>query len=384
MNRIKILYVLEATAGGTRRYINELLDRIDLEQFMPVLAASIFREPDFKADIDRFIERGISVEIVPMRREISPLSDIRCLLRLIALVRKHSFDIVHTHSSKAGVLGRIAARVCGIKTVIHTPHVFPFDMETGNFRKKLYLKTERWVSRYTTMLITVCEHEKHSALNHNLLSEEKIKTVYNGVDTDYWTGFNEAGISLRKSLNIDPNAVVVGMAGRFTKQKGHEILIRAFVELVRLYPDIILVLTGNGELKEHIRGMVKEHNLTDNVMICDQTDDIAAFYAMFNILVMPSLWEAMPFTLLEAMSMRVPVVASSAGGIPEVIDDGENGIIVHSNRPEDVTEAIKKLIDDPSLINKIGEKAREKIVSEFQLSNTINQLQSLYTSSVNP
>lgn len=379
MNKIKLLLILEATAGGTRRYITQVLTHLDLSRFDPVLFCAVKRDPVFLHDIELISKRGIKVLIFPMKREISPISDLWSIFKMTKAIKREKPDIVHTHSSKAGIIGRTAARLAGVAKIAHTPHVFPFEMNIGEFKRKFYLFLERVVSKWTTLLIAVSNAEKNTAMEYGLFSAENAAVNANGIDPDLWRP-EDSNIrkNMRDQAGIPDDVFVAGMVGRFMPQKGHRILLDAAEILLKRRKDIRFALVGDGVLKNEIRNFAISNKIQGNFHFFDQTDSIKSYYAMFDCLVLPSLWEGCPFTAMEAMVMGVPVIASSVGGTCEIIEDRISGLLIPPADADSLAAAIEKLCEDRRLRESLGEKGRQQILGKFLLSDSIRRLEEIY------
>ncbi len=379
MDRIKILLILEATAGGTRRYITQVLSHLDLNRFEPVLFCAAERDPAFLEDIEIIRRRGIKVLFFPMKREISPISDFWLTLKMSKAIRQEKPDIVHTHSSKAGIIGRTAARLAGVAKIAHTPHVFPFEMDVGKFKRRFYLFLERIAARWTSLLIAVSNSEKDVALEYGLFKAGNTVVNANGIDPELWRvvdiGERE---KLREQAGIPNGVFVVGMVGRFMPQKGHRILVEAAELLLKKNRDIHFVLVGEGELKNKIRNLTVSKKIESKFHFFEQTDRVADYYATFDCLVLPSLWEGCPFTAMEAMAMRIPVIASSVGGVSEIIEDRISGLLTPPADASSLADAIEKLCEDRKLCGSLGEKGQQRIMDKFLLSDSIRRLEDIY------
>jgi glycosyltransferase involved in cell wall biosynthesis len=234
MKKIKIIYILEATVGGTRRHITQVLLHLDLDKFEPILFCSIKRDPAFLGDIERIKERGIKVITFPMKRAIAPFSDLWSILSITKAIKLETPEIVHTHSSKAGIIGRIAAKRAGVKLIIHTPHVFPFEMNVGPLKKFIYLFLERMTAKWTDLLIAVSESEKNTAIKKHLFTDKSARVIVNGIEPELWNFNQDKRQEMREQLGILEDEFIVGMVGRFMPQKGHGILLEAAESLIKL------------------------------------------------------------------------------------------------------------------------------------------------------
>jgi len=376
-NKIKIVYILEATGGGTRRHITQLLLQLDLKKFQPILFCAVKRDPAFLHDIRLLTKHGIEVKTFPINRSISPISDLFSFFSITKALKLEKPDIVHTHSSKAGIIGRMAAKFAGVAKIAHTPHVFPFEMAVGPLKQYFYLLLEKYTAKFTDMLIAVSKAEKHIALEKKLFDKSHITVIQNGIDPELWINSKKQQKAIRKQTGISEKEFIVGMVGRFMPQKGHFILIDAAEKLLSKYNNIKFVLIGDGAQKIHIQNTVLHRKIKQHFYFLNENDNIAPLYALFDCLVQPALWEGCPYVILEAMAMGVPVIANSVGGVPEIIKEG-TGILIPPEKPEKLAKAIAKLCDNRKLAKKIGNKGRARVLKNFIHSEKIKQLEEIY------
>jgi glycosyltransferase involved in cell wall biosynthesis len=378
MEKIKIILILEATAGGTRRYITQVLLHLNLDIFEPILFCAVKRDPAFLADIELFRKRGIKVEIFPMKRAIAPVSDLWSIFSMSKAIKRENPDIVHTHSSKSGIIGRLAAKLAGVRTILHTPHVFPFEMDVGPLKKKCYLLLERMTAKWTTLLLAVSQAEKAVALKHGMFSDKNAIVNANGIDPDLWLKNPEMRKEMREQAGILADDFVVGMVGRFMPQKGHSILIDAAEILLQKQRKIKFIMVGDGTLKNKIRNLSFTNKINNSFHFFVQVDDIASYYSMFDCLVLPSLWEGCPYTIMEAMAMNIPVIASSVGGVTEIIEDGMSGLLVPAGKADKLAEAIEKLCENRKFCETLGQNGKKRVQDKFLLSDSIAKLEKIY------
>jgi glycosyltransferase involved in cell wall biosynthesis len=380
VSRIRVLVVLEATVGGTLQHILDVCNHIDLNRFAVDLAVSFEREPSFRQQVPALEARGIDVHQLHMTREPSPLSDLRALYALRRLVRGGDYDVVHTHSSKAGILGRFAIPAKQHCAVIHTPHVFAFQMNCNRLMRAFYRTVERAAARRTDWLHAVCQAEKQAALAARLLPEARIKVICNGVDVRSWTVASSAAPSqLREPLGIPADAPVIGTVGRYAAQKGWDLLVEAMPAVLCEIPEARLVLVGDDAGDTKLKLRVKHLQISDSVHFYGATDHRRDLYAMFNLFVLPSRWEALPYALLEAAAVGAPVLATNVGGVNEVVIDNLTGSLVP---PEDSSALAQKMIErlrDPERTAKMALAAKAKVAGEFRLDKMISGIEKLYS-----
>ena len=376
--REKIVYVLEATSGGTRRHLTQILTHLDLDKFEPVLFCAVKRDPAFLNDIAKFKARGIKVEVFPMTREISPFADLWSIFQMTRAVRREKPDIVHTHSSKAGFIGRLAAKRAGVAKIVHTPHVFPFEMGVSLLKKRFYLKLERVAANWTDLLITVSNAEKNTAMENGVFDAARIAVNHNGVDPGLWQANESKRCEIRRNLGISDKEFIVGMVGRFMPQKGYYLLLDAARILLKEQSNFKFILIGDGELKPAIQYLTIAHKIDKHFYFIEKTDDVGDYYSAFDCLTAPSLWEACPYTVMEAMAMGIPVIASAVGGVNEIIEDRTSGLLVPAGAADQLAKRIRQLTEDDKLREELGESGRKRILEKFLLQDSIKRLEGIY------
>jgi glycosyltransferase involved in cell wall biosynthesis len=377
MSRIRVLEVIEATAGGTRRHVTELVCHLPAERFDISVICSVERDPDYARDIRLMRERGASVTVVPMVRHISPLRDLVAFFRIWRIIRRGGYDIVHAHSSKAGFLGRLAAAAAGVPVILYTPHTFAFQMGAGRLRKAVYLFLERLAARVTDRFICVSGSEREAAVAAGVAEAGRFVVIENGLPAEAFEAEGDRR-ALRRGLGLEAEAPVVGMAGRFEPQKGHGDLVRAAARVVKRVPGVRFVLLGEGSLEAGVRRAIAEHGLEEAFLLPGLVETAREYYAVFDVVVLPSLWESLPYSLLEAMAAGKAVVATRVGGMAEAIEDGVSGRLVPPAAPAALASALVGLLESPAERQALGAAARERARSRFRLESMIAKVGELY------
>jgi len=377
LKRINVLQVMEATAGGTKRHLYSLVTAMDKDKFRNVVACPSVRHPAFGdeslvSDLER---AGIEVKIVEMKRSISPISDLACLWRLFLLMKGDHYDIVHTHSSKAGFLGRIAAKMAGTKVILYTPHGLYFLGQRG-LRKRFYLSLERFAGLFTDKLIAVSQSERAEVINNKIIDADKVTVIENGINLR--TFDFETNPDTKQELGLDPNAPIVGTVSRFSMQKDPENLIMAIAQVVQAAPETQFVWCGNGELREGIESLTTKLGLHEHIIFTGFREDVLKIVAQFDICVISSLFEGLPYTILEAMALRKPVVATDVTGSRDVIIDGRTGLLVPPQDPDALAQAILCLIRDREMAREMGNAGRKLVEERFGLDQMVIKTEQLY------
>lgn len=346
---ITVLQVLEATEGGTRRHLRDLVSALDPQAFRAVLAVSCGREAAFLTDdVPGYAARGVPVHEVPMRRGIAPASDLLSLAQLVRVIRCVRPDVVHAHSAKAGFLARLAGAVCRVP-VVYTPHAFPFLMTCRPRARRLYRLLERCVRGATAALIAVSEEEAGEARRLGYAGE-RVFLIRNGASDC------EAGeVAVREA-----GVLHVGFFGRLTRQKGPDVLLEAVADVVAHLPHTRFSFTGDGEMAEPLRVRAEALGVSACVTFagaCSQGETVKRMRET-DVVVVPSRWEGCPYVVLEAFQAGVPLVASAVGGVPDLVQNGVNGVLVAAEDAEALVDALLGLLREPRKRRRLAEQGR--------------------------
>lgn len=368
--KFKVLQVVEATYGGVGRHVLDLCGTlIERGHEVHLLYSSRRMEPDFQRRLTSM--GGLHRHEVPMRRSPQP-HDLVALARLVSYGKTHGpFSIIHGHSSKAGALGRLAAKILG-RPSIYTPNAFrTSDPALGRLAFAFYAQIERWLAMFGSEIIAVSLDERDHAVTIGL-DERHLHVVHNGVAADRTP---EETVT-RASLSLPEDAIVAGFVGRLTHQKAPERLLEAAARLS--LPSLHWVLVGDGPDREKLRAMSRALGIDHRVHWLGRRDGFSIMPA-FDLLVLPSRYEGMPYVLIEALIHSLPIVASDAGGSRDAVNHGVNGFVVPEGNIDALTEAVGKLVRDKSLRLSMSHHARNR-AAEFSLSRMVDQTLKVYAS----
>jgi glycosyltransferase involved in cell wall biosynthesis len=322
--------------------------------------------------IDRLREEGIRVvEIPEFVRLVDPLRDLRVFLKLYRWMRRERFDVVHTHSTKAGFLGRLAARLAGVPAVLFTAHGWAFTEGRAYWKRWLIGQAERLAAKVTTKIICVSRHDQELALKFRVADEKKLVVIYNGIDPQAFTP--ASGSSVQKQLHIE-GASVLTCVGRLAFQKDPLTLLKAFQKL----SNCKLVLVGDGPLRPRVERFVLRNRLQGRAIIAGERQDIPEILAASDIFVLSSRWEGLPLTIIEAMLAGLPVVATGVGGVPELIEHGITGLLVSAGNASMLAEALHQLLQDKKLRQEMGEAGRKRALEKFSLDRMLQETTNVY------
>ncbi|MDD5233210.1 MAG: glycosyltransferase family 4 protein [Syntrophales bacterium] len=321
---------------------------------------------------------GVSILTDPdLVRSISPVQDVRSLLRMTSLFQRIRPQIVHTHTSKAGVLGRFAAALARVPIVVHTPHGHVFHGYFAGPETKFFVILERLAARLTDRIIMLTDGERKDHLRFRVGPEEKFITIHSGVGLAPFTPGRIDSVSARKDLGIPPSCPVVGAVGRLTRIKGHRYLLEAANLVLKEKPETRFVILGSGELEDDLKELALALGIENNVIFPGWRPDVAAVLAAFDVFAFPSLNEGMGKAVVEAMSMGLPVVASRIGGIPDLVEEGLNGVLVPAADPRALATSILDMLGDPEKRNCMGQRGKTK-ASSFGTDSMIEKVDRLY------
>ena len=352
--------------GGVQTFIFGILNEVDHNSFDFAVAC---QESDFSKKLETMKVKWFPVSFV---REPSMIKDIAAFLQLVKIIRKYNPDIVHSHSAKAGFIGRLAAFITRTK-VIYTPNAFSF-LGFAGYKRYLFLFLERFARHFTTLLHTVSASEGVLAVAMLKYRPEKIILIPNSIE-----------ISPGEAHRIDYKAkkYCVGMIGRLTYQKNPEMFIRVASEVQKYIPDIKFILLGEGYLdflKERVFQIIEKQNASGFVQIYQWGTEVNSenFFKKIDIFLLTSRFEGLPFALLEAMSRGIPSVVTNVDGNRDVITHNQDGYLVTIDDFQMMAKYVIQLINDDDLRQKIGLAGMKKVRQNFNLSNNSKNYRNMY------
>lgn len=317
------------------------------------------------------------VIIKELVREIQPYTDLRCLFKLYRFIRKESFDIVHVHSSKAGLLGRIAAKFAGVPHIIYTPHGHVFYGYFGPFKTRLFIFLERLVSCFTEKIIALTDNEAREEIAFGLGDEKKFVTIPSGVDIQAFAHSSKPKKITRAALRIPSDAPVVISVARLEPIKGHTYLLDAMPHVRKGVAETHLLLVGDGEERQNLEIQAGRLGILDYTHFLGEREDVPNLLAAADVFVICSLNEGMGRSIVEAMAAGLPIVASDVCGIPDLVEDGYNGRLVPPRSSKLIANALLDILQHPEKAQYMGHNARQK-APLFSIEKMIEKLNELY------
>jgi len=298
-------------------------------------------------------------------------ADLSGFARLTRLWRSDPPDLLHTHLYHAGLIGRIVAHRSGISPVV--VHQHGAERARSPLRSLLDRATTTWVTRY----VSSCQAVAQILTAREHIRPSRIEVIYNGVDPTPFI-IRPPRFSLPQGWPVPTGIKVVGSVGRLASEKGQGWLLEALAILIHSGQDLHAVLVGEGRSLPDLQNQARHLGIADRVHFAGSRRDVRDWLGNFNLFVLPSEWEGVSLALLEAMASGLPVIASNTGGTPEIVVDGETGLLVPSRDPKSLAEAIQRLLDDSLLRNQMGQSGRARVVESFPIQKTISRLNQLY------
>ena len=368
MKKIRILHVAQA-AGGVDRYIRMLLKYLDKDKFENVLVCSQdFREEDYDGLVDSF-------EQIKMNRAIGA-NDLKSIAKVRKLIKKYNPDIVYAHSSKAGAIARMAD--IGLKNqCIYNPHGWAFNMRCSDKKRMMYTAIEKMAAPFCDKIICISEAEKQSALDKKICGEKKLQVIFNGVDIEAYES-GEHGKAKRADLNIPENAYVVGMVGRISPQKAPDV----FVKMAKLGRDKIqdayFIIVGSGNQEAEIRKYAEDNGIVGNLHITGWVGNPMGYVELFDVACLLSSWEGFGLALPEYMMAGKPIIASRVDAIPNIVKDGENGLLVEVDDAIGASEAVLRIYQEKGLRDRLVAHGYEDVHKRFNARRVAEEHEVLF------
>ena len=331
------------------------------------------------ADLQKAQLKRIKFVTIPfLVRRINPAYDVWALICLFLLLIKEKPAIVHTHTSKAGFLGRLAAKLARIPIIVHTPHGHVFFGYFGPLKTQMFILLEKYAARITDRIVALTKGEKEDYQFYKIASEDKIAVINSGVELGKIKDLSlEERQNLKRQLGIPEKSFVVGTAGRLEPVKGPEFLMEAAKDILSNYPQTYFVFAGDGPLRKRLERKAYELGINTNMRFLGWRNDVTRVISIYDIFVFPSLNEGMGRVLVEAMALGKPVVASNVGGIPDLVTHGKTGFLVPPKNPGQLAKYIQILIEDEGKRKRLGQAGKEMALN-FKKETMVEKIAELY------
>jgi glycosyltransferase involved in cell wall biosynthesis len=329
------------------------------------------------------------VSYVPsLSREVSPLKDFRSLVSIVKMLRRFRPHIVHTHTAKAGFLGRTAALMAGLDKIIHTFHGHTFAHYFSPLKTYVFKSLERMLAHNTSRIIAVTAQQVRDLVEtYRIAPPRKVVEIPYGLDLADFLKCESKRSLLRSKLPVGKDDIVVGIVGRLYKIKAHDFFLTSAFEVMKKRNDVHFLIVGDGDERSELEKMVRSENADSNIHFAGWQKDMAAAYAAMDVVALTSLNEGSPFSLIEGMASGLPAVSTPAGGVPDLfvhpkregnLRIAENGILVDRRNPGLFASALEKLADNAALRTDMGKAARRFAGSRFTRERLLSDMEELY------
>jgi glycosyltransferase involved in cell wall biosynthesis len=362
--------------GGPAIHTVLLSRDLDPERFETVLIAGVEASGEGSMR-DWALEQGVNPILIPeLGREIRPFSDFKVLVTLYRFFRREKPDIVHTHTAKAGFVGRLAARLAGVPVVVHTFHGHVFHSYFGPFKTRSFIFLERLLAHLTDRIVTISCRQGYEIERYGIASPDKIVIILLGFDLGPFLNCDALHGRLRNELALAEEVKLVGIVARLTQIKNHDLFLEAAALVYRRCHSVNFLIVGDGELRVALERQTNDLGLNQVVHFLGWREDLSHIYADLDLVVLTSHNEGTPVTLIEAQASARPVVATAVGGVPDIVIDGQTGLLVPPDDASALAEAMLAVLRTDSA--SMGQAGRQLVAEKFAIARLVHDIESLY------
>lgn len=383
MKKPKILHTItRMIVGGAAENTLLSVHLLDKNKYSVSVISGVFDERSI--NVESFLGTDLPVITYPnLVREISPWKDVIHFIEIIKYLKKQKVDIIHTHSSKAGIIHRLAARLAGVPVIIHTVHGWSFNYRMNPLIRFFYIFLEKLADSVTDKLITVTMLDTDKGLRHRIGNPAKYLTIHSSIDIGKYRKPDKPVSDIRAELGILDNELVIGTVSRMDQQKAPIEFMKVAKAINSEYPEIKFLFVGDGDLRNSVEKFIIDNGLQDKVILTGTRSDINNMLAVMDIFILTSLWEGLPRVFSQAMAAGLPIVATRVDGAPEAVIEGKNGFLVDPGDTLSMKEKLQILIEDENKRIAMAEYGNKHVLPDFDVKNMISDLEQLYDSFLN-
>ena len=380
--RIKIIRIIaRLNVGGPAIHTILLTEGLNDSRFESILVSGSVdageKEMTYLAD-----EKGVKPVVIPeLARRIDLCRDLVAFFKILCLLKRERPDIVHTHTAKAGTLGRTAAIFTGVPVRIHTFHGHIFENYFGGLQVAAFLFIERVLAAFSRYIVVVSDAQKQEiSKKYRIAGEWKIRVIPLGLELDKFSSIGSRTGKFRGELGVGESCILIGIIGRLVPVKDHEMFLDAFGKLSGLAGgiDIRCAVIGDGDERPSLERRARELGIGDKVIFCGWKEEMADVYADLDIVALTSRNEGTPVVLIEALASGMPVVSTDVGGVKDVVEDGMNGYLVASGDVPGFAKYLLELAKDPEKRREFGRNGRRKVLRKYSKERLIEDIKALY------
>lgn len=378
VSRVRVLHVC-TIALTARVFIAPLARYLRHRGYEVAIACSTEAQTDAPDELPCREVPGAHIYHVPIARTISPVQDVMAVLKLWRLIRRLRPHIVHTQTSKAGVVGRLAARLAGTPIVIHTAHAFPFHSHLPPAVRWCYVVIERWAARFADLIIVDTESVRSEGLKEHVVNvPEKLVTVSMGLDLQEFSPSKSGPGNLQAALGLKPHSLVVGTVARLVPDKGIECFLEMAALILAVRNDVQFLIVGEGPIRGTLQQRANELGIAPHILFLGHRDDIRDLMEVMDVFVLPTKREGFGVVFAEAMAMEKPTVGSLIGPVAEVVANGVTGYLVPPGNPRAFADRVLGLLEDEKKRLDFGKAGRRRVEQHFSETRMFDSIEGHY------
>lgn len=397
INPKRVLFIItQSEFGGAQRFLYELTTRLNKERYEILVASDSSEKGEFFKSL---AQKSIKTKRFKfLKREINPVFDCLGIIELMKLINNFKPDYLHLSSSKAGVLGSIA----GFKIKLLRPEKFKnlkiiyriggwsFNDPWPSWKKKMFIWIEKFTAKFKDIIVVNNKYDYDQAIKLKIKPKEKLELVHNGIDAlkIEFLPKDEARLKLFKNLSRNYGKIfqadfIIGTIANFYPTKGLEYLIDA-VKILKFnfgvnLKKIKFLIIGDGQDRPNLESRITNYGLEKEIILLGQMPEAFKYMKAFDVFILPSVKEGFPWVILESMAAKLPVIATSVGAVPEIIENGENGILVEPKNPEELAKAVKYLLENERVRQEFGIQAHQTVLFKFPIEKMVHETEELFS-----
>lgn len=380
-HKAKVLRIIgRLNIGGPAIHVVNLTAGLDPTRYQSLLVAGSENEGEGSM-LDFALAHGVRPTVIPQIVTAFSLTprDAAALVKLYTLIHREKPEIVHTHTAKAGFLGRVAARLAGVPVIVHTFHGHVLHGYYGPLKNGLLRRLEQSLAWCTDRLVTVSEEVKRDLIDYGIAPAEKITVIPLGFDLDPFLNSHSLHSDFRREMGLGDDIKLVGIVGRIFPIKNHALFLESAARISAQEPGARFVIVGDGVLRPALEQQARELGIADRVLFTGWRRDLPRIYADLDLLVVSSDNEGTPVSAIEAMASSCPVVATRVGGLPDLISDHRTGLLVPPRDADALAGAVVDLLRSPEMVREFCQNAREAVRQRFTVRRLIGDMDRLYS-----
>jgi glycosyltransferase involved in cell wall biosynthesis len=370
---IKICYIItKFDLGGAQKVVLHIGNNLNKKLF------NVFFIAGTGGMLDKEVNKSLKIYgLKQLVREISLIKDLKALFSIYKILKIERPSIVHTHTPKAGILGRIAAKLAGVPTIVHTIHGYGFSDKHKWYLKYLFIYAERFCALFSNKLIFVSKENIKKGFKYKIARKNNFTLIRAGVDTNFYKNFI-LNLNFKESIGVNCSTKIVVTIASFKPPKNLKDLINVAQVVTKNIKNVVFVIVGDGEQRKELEFLIENFNLSTKVILLGWRTDIANILKSCDIFVLTSLWEGLPCSILEAMCCGKPIIANAIDGVKEIVINNETGFLIEPNNYKHMAEKVQYLLLNENISEKMGKNGFNSVGKEFDINYVLKQHEDLY------